>query len=120
MSDWLYVCKLDEIPVAGARVVRVPGCADIALFRTIEDRVFALHDRCPHKGGPLSQGIVHGAQVTCPLHGWVIELDRGRALEPDIGQTACLRVRVEDGDVLLHRDDLRLEALHATLVHCAA
>jgi nitrite reductase (NADH) small subunit len=120
MSDWLPACRLDEIPVSGARVVRLPGRADIAVFRTIDDRVFALHDRCPHKGGPLSQGIVHGAQVTCPLHGWVIRLESGNALEPDEGGTACLRVRIEAGEVFLHRDDLRIEALRAELVGCAA
>jgi nitrite reductase (NADH) small subunit len=120
LQDWLPVCKFDEIPVSGARVVRTPGRGDIALFRTIDERVFALHDRCPHKGGPLSQGIVHGAQVSCPLHGWVINLDSGNAVEPDIGRAACLRVRVENGDVFLHRDDLRDEALRAIVVGCAA
>lgn len=118
--DWLLVCKVDEIPLSGARVVRVPDRADIALFRTLDERVFALHDHCPHKRGPISQGIVHGAQVTCPLHGWVIELDSGRAVEPDVGETACLRVRIEAGHVFLHRDDLRIEALRATVVACAA
>lgn len=120
MPDWLRVCKIDEIPLSGARVVRVPGRADIALFRTLDDRVFALHDHCPHKGGPLSQGIVHGAQATCPLHGWVIQLESGRAAEPDIGETACLRVRVDAGEVFLHCDDLRIEALRAVVIGCAA
>jgi len=104
--DWLPLCRIADIPVAGARVVRVAGQPDVALFRTFDDRVFALHDRCPHKGGPLSQGIVHGARVTCPLHAWVIELDGGRAVEPDVGVTPCLRVRCENGEVFLYRPDL--------------
>lgn len=105
-NDWLYLCRLDDIPVSGARVVRFEGRPDIALFRTLDDRVFALHDGCPHKGGPLSQGIVHGARVTCPLHAWVINLDSGRAVEPDVGTTACFRVRCENGEVFLHRADV--------------
>ncbi|TLY51834.1 MAG: nitrite reductase small subunit NirD [Gammaproteobacteria bacterium] len=119
-GEWLKVCGVDDIPVAGARVVRVPGRADIALFRTLDDRVFALHDRCPHKGGPLSQGIVHGARVTCPLHAWVIELATGSALEPDVGMVACIRVRSEAGEVFLHREDLRRDALRAQLIADAA
>jgi len=105
-SDWLYICRLDDIPVSGARVVRFEGRPDIALFRTLADQVYALRDRCPHKGGPLSQGIVHGARVTCPLHAWVINLDNGRAVEPDVGATACFRVRCADGEVYLHRADV--------------
>ena len=105
-NDWTRVCAIDDIPVAGARVVRVAGQPDVALFRTLDDKVFALHDRCPHKAGPLSQGIVHGARVTCPLHNWVIELDSGRAVEPDVGATACFSVRIEGREVLLRRDQL--------------
>ena len=74
---------------------------DIAVFRTQEDKVFAVFDKCPHKGGPLSQGIVHGEQVTCPLHAWKINLIDGKALEPDEGQVACLVVKVEDAIVYL-------------------
>ena len=120
MNDWFYICRLEDIPLSGARVLRVAGRPDIALFRTLDDRVFALNDRCPHKGGPLSQGIVHGARVTCPLHAWVINLDSGRAVEPDIGATACLRVRCVDGDVFLHRADLRRPAAVAEAETCAA
>jgi len=109
-NDWLYICRLDDIPVSGARVVRIEGRPDIALFRTLDDRVFALHDRCPHKGGPLSQGIVHGERVTCPLHAWVINLDSGRAVEPDIGATACLRVRCADSEIYLYRADVKRPA----------
>ena len=69
MSPWIEICPLDDIPPLGSRVVRRAD-GDIAVFRTADDEVFALHDRCPHKHGPLSQGIVHGRQVTCPLHGW--------------------------------------------------
>jgi len=101
MSDWMDIGTIDDIPRLGARVVRTPE-GDIAVFRTADDRVFALHDQCPHKSGPLSQGIVHGRRVTCPLHNWLIDLETGEATAPDEGATACFPVRVEDGKVSLH------------------
>lgn len=91
---------LDAIPRRGARVLRV-GARCIALFRTGDDAVFALEDRCPHRGGPLSQGIVHGRRVTCPLHDWVIELETGRAAAPDEGEVGTYAVTVRDGRVFL-------------------
>ena len=111
--DWLRVCGRDEIPVLGARVIRREGRDDIALFRTRDDEVFALIDRCPHRGGPLSQGIVHGRSVTCPLHGWNIGLEDGRAAAPDVGCTRALRVQVREigGEVYLLRDELYATAV---------
>jgi nitrite reductase (NADH) small subunit len=97
---WLRAAHVDEIPALGARVVKV-GERAIAIFRTSDDRIFALLDRCPHRGGPLSQGIVHGSCVTCPLHDWVIRLDSGEALAPDEGHTERFSVRIEGGTVLL-------------------
>lgn len=100
MSEWLEICRLQDIPRLGARVVeRTDG--NIALFRTRDDRVFALDDRCPHKGGPLSQGIVFDHKVACPLHDWVIDLEKGEAVPPDEGCTRSYPVRVEDGVVYL-------------------
>ena len=99
-SAWRRVCALDEIPRAGARVVKGPG-GDIALFRTADDRVFAVRDRCPHKGGPLSQGIVYGHKVACPLHGWHIDLESGAAVAPDEGCAGRYAVKVEGGAVFL-------------------
>jgi len=100
MSDWLEVGRVEDIPKLGARVVHTPR-GDVAVFRTADDRIFALDDRCPHKGGPLSQGIVHGARVTCPLHNWMVELGSGRAVAPDEGCTAAHRVLVAGGVVRL-------------------
>ena len=82
MNDWIEVGTLEDIPRQGARVVRTAE-GDIAVFRTLDDEVFALRDKCPHKGGPLSQGIVHGRRVACPLHDWKIHLDTGLAVAPD-------------------------------------
>ncbi len=100
MTEWIIIGSLDDIPRQGARTIETPRGA-IAVFRTLTDEVFALRDRCPHKGGPLSQGIVHGKHVTCPLHTWVIELDSGRALAPDIGCAKRFHVEVRDGQVAL-------------------
>lgn len=100
MSDWIEVCRVEDIPRMGARVART-GDGDIAVFRTAKDQIFALRDRCPHKNGPLSQGIVHGARVTCPLHNLVMELADGQATPPDEGSVPCYPVRIEEGKVLL-------------------
>jgi nitrite reductase (NADH) small subunit len=99
-SEWIEIGRLDEIPRLGARVIKAGG-GDIAVFRTASDEVFALRDRCPHKGGPLSQGIVHGREVACPLHDWKISLETGLALAPDEGCAARFEVRVENGRILL-------------------
>ncbi len=100
MSQWIRIASLDDIPRLGARVLRT-DTMDIAVFRTSTDQVFALRDHCPHKGGPLSQGIVHGGAVTCPLHNWKIDLASGEAQGPDEGCTNSFPVKVEDGVVYL-------------------
>ncbi len=99
-GEWLDVGRLEDIPRQGARVVRRAE-GDIAIFRTIVDQLFALRDRCPHKGGPLSQGMVHGLQVACPLHDWKIHLDSGQAVAPDAGCAARFPVRLDGERVLL-------------------
>lgn len=106
MNDWKAICRVDDIPVLGARRVQRPAGAAVAIFRTADDRVFALLDRCPHKGGPLSQGIVFGEHVACPLHNWAISLVDGQARAPDIGCATRFAVRVDGGDVSLRADEL--------------
>jgi nitrite reductase (NADH) small subunit len=100
---WIEVCKLGDIPKLGSRVVAGPN-GNIAIFRTAKDRLFALDDRCPHKGGPLSQGIVHGTHVACPLHNWQIALDTGAAAAPDTGCTRRHPVKAEGNRVWLWLD----------------
>ena len=97
---WKAICPLADIPPLGARVVRSAN-KEIGVFRTEDDRVFAINNSCPHKDGPLSQGIVYGDKVACPLHSWKISLVDGKAEEPDDGQTACYQVKVESGIVYL-------------------
>ncbi len=111
MDDWTFICMLDDIPVLGARRVRRPAGADVAVFRTADDRVFALLDRCPHKGGPLSQGIVFGDHVACPLHNWSISLADGAARAPDIGCATRFEVRVDAFQVSLRAIELAALAL---------
>ncbi len=100
MNDWLYIGTLQDIPVQGARVLET-AFGNIAVFRNRTDEVFALRDRCPHKNGPLSQGIVHGRRVACPLHNWVIELESGEAVAPDVGCAQTFPVKVEQGGIYL-------------------
>lgn len=98
--SWIDIGALENVPVRGARVLKTPlGC--VAVFRTAEAEVFAVSDTCPHKGGPLSEGIVHGQSVTCPLHNWVFDLNTGQAKGTDEGQIATYAVRVQAGRILL-------------------
>ncbi len=107
--SWLDIGSLDDIAPLAARVIKTRvGC--VAVFRTSDDRVFALNDRCPHKGGPLSDGIVHGTKVTCPLHNWVFSLETGEAQGADTGQVATYPVRVEDGRILVQSERFFLKA----------
>ena len=101
MNEWKVICRVDDIPVLGSRRVAREAGLDVAVFRNDQDEVFALLDRCPHKGGPLSQGIVFGTSVACPLHNWTIGLDSGCAKEPDEGCTPRFAVKVEGGKVPL-------------------
>ena len=104
MTGWKAICRVDDIPVLGARRVQRAKGAPVAVFRNSQDKVFALLDRCPHKGGPLSQGIVFGHSVACPLHNWTIALDSGGAIAPDQGCAASYPVRVADGHVYVALD----------------
>ncbi len=106
MSDWVLICELADIPVLGSRRVAREHGLDVAVFRNAQDQVFALLDRCPHKGGPLSQGIVFGTSVACPLHNWTIGLCDGQASAPDEGCTPKFSVKLEDGAVFLKADEL--------------
>ena len=114
MSEWKKICRVDEIPSLGARRVARDGAVAVAVFRTAEDKVFALLDRCPHKGGPLSQGIVFGESVACPLHNWTIGLDDGCAKSPDEGCTPSFACQVVNGEVLLDANELATKALDVT------
>ena len=112
MTTWKSICRIDDIPVLGARRVQRAQGLEVAVFRTESDEVFALLDLCPHKGGQLSQGIVFGNSVACPLHNWTIGLCSGQAAAPDEGCTPKFQVKVEDGEVFLNAEEL---AHHATV-----
>lgn len=99
-ETWLDIGAVKDIPQQGARVVKtLQGC--VAVFRTADDQVYATTDRCPHMGGPLSEGIVHGTSVTCPLHNWVFSLETGMAQGADTGEIATYPARIQDGRILL-------------------
>ena len=100
MSNWMQVVALEEVPMLGSRVVEA-GELEVALFRTAGDMIFAIKNACPHKGGPLSEGIVHGTSVTCPLHNWKIDLASGEALGPDQGCANTFPVKIENGQIYI-------------------
>ena len=111
MSEWKSICRVEDIPVLGSRRVARAQGMDVAVFRNDQDQVFALLDRCPHKGGPLSQGIVFGTSVACPLHNWTIGLTDGCAKAPDVGCTTSFAVKVDAGVVHLNAQELATLAL---------
>lgn len=119
-NEWKPICRVEDIPVLGARVVQrgkgLHRLTDVAVFRNAEDKVFALLDRCPHRGGPLSQGIVFGETVACPLHNWNIGLGSGCAVSPDEGCTPKFSVKVENGQVFLDANELQTLAVPAETI----
>lgn len=101
--SWIDIGHLDDVPLRGARLVKTrAGC--IAIFRTAEAEVFAASNTCPHKGGPLSEGILHGTHVTCPLHNWVFDLNTGEAQGADEGRIATYPVRIDGDRILIDAD----------------
>lgn len=117
MTEWQTVCRVEDIPVLGSRRVARPMGVAVAVFRNSQDDVFALLDRCPHKGGPLSQGIVFGTSVACPLHNWTIGLDDGYARQPDEGCVPTFACKVEGGQVMLDVHELATHALDLEAPH---
>ncbi len=111
MADWIPICLVGDIPLLGARRVNRREGHAVAIFRNAENKVFALLDRCPHKGGPLSQGIVFGQSVACPLHNWTIGLADGCAKAPDAGCTQRFAVKLDGQQVLLDAEELRTLSL---------
>ena len=104
--DWIAIGHVEDIPRRGARCVNTPQ-GKIAVFRTQEDQIFAMDNQCPHKGGPLNEGIVHGASVTCPLHNWVFDLNTGLAQGADEGRIATYPVRLDGERILLDGDAVK-------------
>ncbi|MFD1252634.1 Assimilatory nitrite reductase [NAD(P)H] small subunit [Devosia equisanguinis] len=109
MTDWIDIGDMHAVPARGARCVNTPN-GKIAVFRTADNQVFAMDNRCPHKGGPLAEGIVHGASVTCPLHNWVFDLATGEAQGADEGKVRTYPVQVVNGRILIAPDVLMLVA----------
>ena len=108
-SNWFVIGTIDDVPIRGARTVRVRG-REIAVFRTADDHLFALENRCPHKAGPLADGIVHGRKVACPLHNWVIDLETGHATGADTGCAEEFAVKIDGGHVRLYVPEVRAAA----------
>ena len=110
MSDWIDIAAIETVPRRGSRLIKTAhGC--VAVFRTGTDEVFALDNACPHKKGPLADGIVHGSAVTCPLHNWVISLETGQVQGADSGQVATYPAKVIDGRINLDVEFLKRRAV---------
>ena len=73
----------------------------IAVFRLAGRKFMAVENRCPHKGGPLAEGIVSGEYVFCPLHDWKIDLKDGRVQKPDLGCVKTYEVTIEGEEVFI-------------------
>ena len=116
-NDWVRICAISEIPVLGARRVARKKGPQVAIFRPTEHSVHALLDRCPHKAGPLSQGVVFGQSVSCPLHNWTIALTTGQAQAPDEGCTPVFSVKLVDGEVWLDQRELDTVAIDLIPIH---
>jgi len=99
-KNWIQVCKLDDIPPSQARTVNA-GANMIAVFRLTDDRIKAVENRCPHKQGPLAEGIISGDDILCPLHNWRISLESGEVAAPDHGCVKTYATKVENGQVFL-------------------
>jgi len=99
-KNWISICGLNELPSQGGRTVRV-GDVEIALFRLSNDVVRAVENRCPHKQGPLAEGIISGDTIICPLHARRIDLSSGEVLPPDSGCVKTYSVKVENKTVFL-------------------
>ncbi|QUT08219.1 nitrite reductase small subunit NirD [Sphingobium phenoxybenzoativorans] len=104
IGDWLDIGPVDQITPGNARTLPVDGGEEIAIFHTKSGEFYALVNLCPHKHGPLSQGIVHGGVVTCPLHNWNISLRTGEALGEDKGCVPVIPLKVDAGRIFLLRE----------------
>jgi nitrite reductase (NADH) small subunit len=109
MVDWIEVGRVADVPLRGSRVIATEQ-GDIAVFKAADGRIFALWDKCPHKGGPLSQGIVHGTSVTCPLHNWVVGLETGEVKGPDQGCARKVAVQLDGDAIFMPASVLRQQA----------
>ncbi len=110
MTEWITIGKVEDIPMLGSRVITTAD-GDIAVFRASDNQIFALRDHCPHKGGPLSQGIVYGHKVACPLHNWSIDLETGEAVAPDKGCSHSYPVEVKNGTVAIAVPSAKIAAM---------
>jgi nitrite reductase (NADH) small subunit len=109
MTEWIEIGSIDAIPRRGSRCVNTPA-GRIAVFRTQDDQIFAIENRCPHRQGPLSEGIVHGASVTCPLHNWVFDLATGQALGADEGQVKTYPIDIVERRILMAAERVMVAA----------
>ena len=108
---WVRITDVRNIPAREGRAVQISSTS-IAVFN-LDGRFVALENRCPHKGGPLADGIVGAGTVTCPLHNWRVSLESGRVTKPCDGEDLSVRtfdVRVENGVLMLSLEAMETAA----------
>ncbi|MCM3714684.1 nitrite reductase small subunit NirD [Alkalihalobacillus oceani] len=94
------VARLDELSIGLGKKVEIAG-EEIALFKQEDQGVHAIQNRCPHKGGPLSEGIVSGEHVFCPLHDWKVNVRDGIVQAPDEGCVKRYEVDIVGEDIYI-------------------
>lgn len=100
MDTWYKITSINEIPKMGSRVVQINE-TEIAIFKTNKNEIFALNNQCPHQQGKLSEGLIHGDVVTCPLHNTDISLENGKALGENYGCTNKYETKIDNDFVYL-------------------
>ena len=101
VNKWVRITGIENIPLREGRGVQIAG-HDIAIFN-LGDRILAVENKCPHRGGPLADGIVSGSNVVCPLHAWKVDLASGEVVNQSMN-APCIKTyatRFENGVVLL-------------------
>lgn len=107
----IKIGHISEIESMRSRVITIED-TEIALFKLSTGEIKAIENKCPHKGGKLSEGILCDHHVFCPLHDWKINLNDGLVQKPDEGCVVSFRVEAdsESGDLYLYMEDKAYKA----------
>ncbi|MFW7381538.1 MAG: nitrite reductase small subunit NirD [Oligoflexus sp.] len=97
-KNWYLIGTIHDIPRQGAQLLQF-GDRQLGIFRTYQDEFYAINAQCPHAGGPLTEGLIHGHYVSCPLHDWTINLKTGICQAPDEGQVSCYPLLIDGEDI---------------------
>jgi nitrite reductase (NADH) small subunit len=105
VSNWVKVCAAEDIPPFEGRRTKIEGFY-VGVFHT-EEGFYAIGDICPHLGGPLSDGILAGTEVSCPLHNRRVALKSGEVVNDDLSCVPAFPVEVRNGTIYVDVSGLR-------------